>query len=69
MIMFMIDARKGSITTTFVVGCLDRQAVIVEALQRGGFKIERTYAGTIPPKRTEEERNRATAILGTLFGR
>ena len=66
--MFMIDASKGTLTTTFVVGCLDQQVRILEALERGGFKIERTYAGTIPPRRTEEEKNRATRIIAELFG-
>lgn len=64
--IFTATDKKG-ITTRFFIGCEDRAKVIADKLKEHGYTLVISDKAVLP-KRPEEEKNRATRILGELFG-
>lgn len=65
--MFIFTVNKPGIESTRVaVGCPEQAATVFQRLSDAGFTVVETY--DVVPERSEEEKLRASRILGELFG-
>lgn len=65
--MTVITAKKQHEVTRFTIGCEDMAQQVAEKLKQRGYMVK-VKQQMEPVERTEEERHRATRIIGEMYG-
>jgi len=66
-VVILTAKRKGEAATRFVIGCMERVKDLHEQLLKKKYKVVLELTETAP-QRSEEERRRATTIVGQIYG-